>query len=67
MENLTDKELVKQAGEHPYTISGTARAQSAPVEMMRRLKNSINFSSWAMIALTIILIIFTAVLIWQGV
>lgn len=36
------------------------------VEMMRRLKNSINFSSLVMIVLTIILVIFTGILIWQG-
>jgi len=36
------------------------------VEMMRRLKNSMNFSSVVMIILTIILVIFTGVLIWQG-
>jgi len=58
-QNKTDKELVED------TDIG-ARGLTASVEMMRRLKNSINFSSWVMITLTAILIIFTGVLIWQG-
>lgn len=58
-QNKTDKELVEDTG-------SVAHGQGPTVEMMRRLKNSIDFSSWAMIALTIILIFFTAILIWQG-
>lgn len=53
----TDYELVDE------TLNTSARAS---VEMMRRLKNSTDFSSWVMIALTIILVVFTGVLIWQG-
>lgn len=54
----TDEELVDEP-----TLSVNTRASN---EMMRRLKNSTNFSSWVMIALTIILVILTGVLIWQG-
>ena len=46
-------------------VAGSLKPAAA-VEMMRRLKNSINFSSWVMIALTVLLVVFTAVLIWQG-
>ena len=52
-----DNELVNE------TLNMSNRAS---VEMMRRLKNSTNFSSWAMITLTIILVVFTGILIWQG-
>lgn len=55
----TDKELVEDG-------DIGARGLSAQVEMMRRLKNSNDFSSRTMIVLTVILVIFTAVLIWQG-
>jgi len=57
--NKTDDELVSNAWK-------TTNGRTASVEMMRRLKNSINFSSWVMIVLTIFLVIFTAILIWQG-
>lgn len=58
--NKTDEELVEE-------IKSVACGQGPSVEMMRRLKNSMNFSSWVMIILTIVLVIFTAVLIWQGI
>ncbi len=61
MENYkdkTDEELVDR----------TLNTSTKPLtEMMFRLKKSIDFSSWAMIVLTIILVIFTGILIWQGV
>lgn len=41
-------------------------SERASVEMMRRLKNSTDYSSRVMIVLTIILVILTLVLIWQG-
>ncbi len=56
--NKTDDELV--------AISWKQTTRGASVEMMRRLKNSTDFSSWAMTSLTIILVVFTGVLIWQG-
>ena len=57
--NKTDKELVADP-------DIGARGLMAQVEMMRRLKNSMNFSGWVIIILTVILVIFTGVLIWQG-
>ena len=60
--NKNDEELVKMAE------SGTnPKVPIAQIEMMRRLKNSTKFSSWVMIILTIVLVIFTAILIWQGI
>jgi len=56
--NKSDDELV--------AISWKQTTRGASVEMMRRLKNSMNFSSGVMVVLTIILVIFTGILIWQG-
>jgi len=53
----TDEELVDD------TLNTSARAS---VEMMRRLKNATDYSSRVIIVLTVILVILTAVLIWQG-
>ena len=58
-ENKKDEELVSDAWK---IISGRTNS----IEMMRRFKNSNNFSSRVMIVLTIILVIFTSILIWQG-
>ena len=58
-EKKTDKELV----EDPKI---GVRGLMAQLEMMRRLKNSMHFSGWVMIVLTVILVIFTGILIWQG-
>ncbi len=55
--NKTDNELVDQ------TLNTSSRAS---VEMMRRLKNSTDFSSRVVIVLNVILVILTIVLIWQG-
>ena len=55
--NKTDEALVDE------TLNLSERST---VEMMRRLKNSINFTSWVMIGLTIVLIILTVVLIPEG-
>ena len=54
-----DKELVNDS-------DAAVRGLSASIEMMRRLKNSTDFSSWVMIGLTFVLVILTLVLIWQG-
>jgi len=56
----SDDDLVSDSWE---TING----RMISIEMMRRLKNSINFSSWVIVVLTIILVIFTGILIWQGI
>ncbi len=53
----TDEELVDD------TLNVSTRAF---VEMMRRLKNSTDYSSKVIIILTIILVILTYVLIWRG-
>ena len=55
--NKTNEQLVND------TLNVSERAS---VEMMRRLKNSTDYSSKMMIVLTIILVFLTVVLIWQG-
>lgn len=76
--NKSDEELVREASTNDssdmdgygtgsgFVFLGAKEGRGATAELIRRLKNSINFSSWAMIILTIILVIFTAVLVWQG-
>lgn len=54
----TDEELADEP-----TLSVNTRASN---EMMRRLKNSTDYSSRVMIVLNIILVILTGVLILQG-
>ena len=50
-----------------YAEGGSGvKFRSAQIKAMLRLKNSMNFSSAVMIILTIILVILTGVLIWQG-
>ncbi|MEK7136059.1 MAG: hypothetical protein AAB821_00485 [Patescibacteria group bacterium] len=56
--NKSDDELVGEP-----TLNVNTRASN---EMMRRLKDSTDYSSRVMIVLTIILIILTGILIWQG-
>lgn len=53
----TDEELTDD------TLNVSSRAS---VEMMRQLKNLTDFSSQVMMALTVILVVFTGVLILQG-
>jgi hypothetical protein len=55
--NKTDEELVDE------TLNVSSRAL---VEMMCRLKNSTDYSSKVMIWLTVILVVLTVVLAWQG-
>ena len=56
---MSDDELVRLAGR-------AQKINEAPVEALLRLKKTIERSNLVMIILTIVLIVFTGVLIWQG-
>jgi len=64
--NKKDNELVELASEGIIGTSSGCKYQGAQLEMMRRLKNSTKASNIIMIILTVVLVVFTGVLIWQG-